>query len=238
MPGSIDHYTRLGVSPQASEREIKAAYRALAKKLHPDLGGDAAALAAVNEAADVLLDARRRAAYDADRRTPAGAGSAPRDASGPRPGTPRRPASGKTSVALCEQCGALNRVKGDPREVPASCGQCGHALGTPARPEAASTAYAAPAAASTHARCPHCQQRNVITAPPGAAQRCLGCGKAFHPEAAGGEDDVRDLLGSLRSALLGADGRHASIRGLTYLEDQLRSLADEVRRRREALERG
>jgi ribosomal protein S27E len=122
--------------------------------------------------------------------------------------------------------------------VPASCGQCGHALGTPARREAASTAHEAPATVSTHARCPHCQQRNVITATPGAAQRCLGCGKAFQPEAAGGDEDVRDLLGSLRSLLLGADGRHASIRGLTYLEDQLRSLADEVRRRRESLERG
>ncbi|MEB3330631.1 MAG: DnaJ domain-containing protein [Candidatus Sericytochromatia bacterium] len=239
MPEPPDHYARLGVSPQATEREIKAAYRALAKRLHPDLGGDAAALAAVNVAADVLLDATRRAAYDADRRVSPGPSSGPGDAAGARAGAARRQPTRKASVALCEQCGALNRVKGDPREVPASCGQCGHALGTPARTEdGAAAAHEAPHAEATHARCPHCQQRNWITAPPGAAQRCLGCGETFRPAATAGDEGVRDLLGSLRNALLGTESRQASVRGLTYLEDQLRALADEVRRRRESLERG
>ena len=35
-----DYYKILGVSPQADDREIKAAYRKLAKKYHPDVVGE------------------------------------------------------------------------------------------------------------------------------------------------------------------------------------------------------
>ena len=60
-------YDRLGVSPRASQAEIRSAYRSLARRLHPDHGSgeSAPAMAAVNEAWRVLGDPDRRASYDA-----------------------------------------------------------------------------------------------------------------------------------------------------------------------------
>jgi DnaJ-like protein len=63
-------YERLGVDPAASQAEIRAAYRRLARRVHPDRGGSGseAAMAAVNEAWRVLGDPARRANYDASLR--------------------------------------------------------------------------------------------------------------------------------------------------------------------------
>jgi molecular chaperone DnaJ len=57
-------YQVLGVTPQASGAEIKAAYRALVKQHHPDAGGDDTTILALNAAWEVLGDRERRAAFD------------------------------------------------------------------------------------------------------------------------------------------------------------------------------
>lgn len=60
-------YAKLGVSSTASETEIKAAYRKLAKELHPDTGGsaaDAARFAAITQAYEALSNSESRAEYD------------------------------------------------------------------------------------------------------------------------------------------------------------------------------
>lgn len=77
-----DYYDTLGVKPDASEADIKAAYRKLARKYHPDKNKEAGAeekFKAINEANEVLRDAEKRRAYDQLR------------AGGYRPGEPFRP---------------------------------------------------------------------------------------------------------------------------------------------------
>lgn len=64
-----DLYSVLHVDPAADPDVIAAAYRVLARKLHPDQGGrDAARMAELNAAYSVLRDRDRRAQYDRDRR--------------------------------------------------------------------------------------------------------------------------------------------------------------------------
>ena len=68
MPKTKDYYEVLGVPRTASQKEITAAFRKLARKHHPDLNaGDKQAEARfkeVSEAHDVLSDAKKRKLYD------------------------------------------------------------------------------------------------------------------------------------------------------------------------------
>jgi len=59
-----DYYKILGVPRDASEEEIKKAYRRLAHKYHPDKGGDEKKFKEINEAYQVLSDKQKRAQYD------------------------------------------------------------------------------------------------------------------------------------------------------------------------------
>jgi molecular chaperone DnaJ len=65
---SRDPYRVLGVAATATAAEIKAAYRALVKQHHPDAGGDAQMILALNAAWEVLGDRERRAAHDRQHR--------------------------------------------------------------------------------------------------------------------------------------------------------------------------
>lgn len=82
MPATAqkDLYEILGVSRDASEAEIKKAFRHRARELHPDVNKSANAeeeFKELNEAYDVLSDANKRAQYDRFGTIPGAAGSGP-----------------------------------------------------------------------------------------------------------------------------------------------------------------
>jgi DnaJ-class molecular chaperone len=103
-----DLYSTLGVKRDASEADIKKAYRKLAKELHPDRNKDNPAASArfskVTQAYDILTDKDKRARYDrgdidedGNPRAPfgyGGAGGGPRSGAGPGGGGGFRPPPG------------------------------------------------------------------------------------------------------------------------------------------------
>jgi len=68
----LDYYKILGVTPQATEKDIKAAYRKLAKEYHPDVVQDDPEgnkkMYEIQEAYGVLGDAEKRKQYDSFRK--------------------------------------------------------------------------------------------------------------------------------------------------------------------------
>ena len=92
---AIDPYRELDIDPHADARRIRRAYHAKARRFHPDLGGDPAAMARLNLAYEILRDPGRRRQFDAARPK---APRPPRDpaphwtgAAGPPPGKPSGP---------------------------------------------------------------------------------------------------------------------------------------------------
>jgi curved DNA-binding protein len=59
-----DYYKILGVEPNASEEEIKKAYKKLAMKHHPDRGGQQEAFQEIQEAYATLTDPERKAQWE------------------------------------------------------------------------------------------------------------------------------------------------------------------------------
>ena len=72
-----DYYDILGVGRDASEDDIKKAFRKLAHEHHPDKGGDATKFKELNEAYQVLGNKDRRAQYDRFGQTFNGTSGAP-----------------------------------------------------------------------------------------------------------------------------------------------------------------
>ncbi len=60
----VDPYEVLRISSNATEAEIKAAYRELVKRHHPDAGGDEEQIISLNAAWELLGDPERRREYD------------------------------------------------------------------------------------------------------------------------------------------------------------------------------
>ena len=78
MPGDKDFYAVLGVSENASDDDVKKAYRRLAMKYHPDRNKEAGAadkFKDVNEAYQTLSDPPKRKEYDMLRKYGGFAGS-------------------------------------------------------------------------------------------------------------------------------------------------------------------
>jgi len=59
-----DLYKTLGITPDATAREIKTAYTKLALVTHPDKGGDAEKMQLLNDAYNTLSDPSRRRDFD------------------------------------------------------------------------------------------------------------------------------------------------------------------------------
>ena len=60
----MDHYNTLGVDRNASQDEIRQAYKKLASIHHPDKGGDTAKFQEIQSAYETLSDPQKKTEYD------------------------------------------------------------------------------------------------------------------------------------------------------------------------------
>ena len=73
MPTTNDYYSVLGLPRNATDEQVKKAYRKLAMEYHPDRNGNPGAhehFKEINEAYEVLSDPQKRAYYDRTGRGP------------------------------------------------------------------------------------------------------------------------------------------------------------------------
>lgn len=107
-----DYYELLGVPANASAAEIKSAYRALVRSLHPDAGGEESTFQRLHEAYETLYDPSRRSRYDRWRAT---AARSDLPTSTPRPSTdPARHGAQRRRMAFGEDpdfVAALPRIE-------------------------------------------------------------------------------------------------------------------------------
>jgi hypothetical protein len=131
--GNDTFYEILGVSPTASGDEIKAKYRKLIQRIHPDLDGPAALFRQVQEAYEVLSDPARRAAYNRSLTAREGAART-------SPGGAKASSSGDAKTDQRPRDGPSGSGQARPGTSRASSGSAPHVKerSTPARPNARS----------------------------------------------------------------------------------------------------
>lgn len=91
MTDGFSYYELLGLEPDASTAEVKAAYRSSMRRFHPDVGGNNAQASLFQRAYEVLSDPAQRRDYDAHLSAPSATAAA--DASTPADTSPNTAAS-------------------------------------------------------------------------------------------------------------------------------------------------
>jgi DnaJ-class molecular chaperone len=126
-PSAVDLYARLGVARDASRSQINAAYRRLARALHPDSaltpGGSPTQLRRVIEAHRILSDAQQRERYDSATRRLSQTVSR---TMAPRTGVCAVCRGAGTIARPCHQCGGAGHILGDSPwlRTPKGCSVC------------------------------------------------------------------------------------------------------------------
>jgi len=210
MKNRRNYYRILHVQPDAPEAVIHASFRAIMQRLrmHPDLGGDHAEAALLNEAAETLLDPVRRAAYDAAR-----AQDMEQLREGPRKSEHAHHAAGSGAPPPAQPAAAQTAAT---------------------RPAAARPAAARPAAASAwRAACSFCEASIPSSEPDLRDSVCVSCGSALflvRAHQAGHETDraierlPRDLpmtfrLSTSRARVWCGTTEDLSLYGMRFLSD-------------------
>jgi hypothetical protein len=104
-----DHYAALGVARDASDADIKAAYRRLSRTAHPDMGGSAARFGEITAAYETLMDRGRRARHDAVLRDAERSGRTP-------PSRPARPGETNAERRRAAAARAAERARREAEE--------------------------------------------------------------------------------------------------------------------------